>query len=127
MWRSRWCAWAWGWARSRRPWISRRGWPTSRRSATVPDRGRRSTNVGGDLDDLTRNYRAAFLRYLPQRSEAAMTTGYQLGRDAVVAGISLLDLTQVHHEVLAEVLEDTPAQEAASVTAAASDFLLEVL
>ena len=80
-----------------------------------------------ELDDLTRDYRAAFLRYLPRRSEAAMTLGYQLGRDAVVRGISVLDLSQVHHAVLAEVLADTPTEETAAVTAAASDFLLEVL
>src|SRR4051812_19554315 len=82
--------------------------------------------MAGDLDDLARDYRAAFLRYLPGRSEAAMTIGYELGREAVVRGVSLLDLTQVHHAVLAEVLEETPA-ETAAVTAAASEFLLEVL
>ena len=26
-----------------------------------------------NVDDLTRDYRTAFLRYLPQRSEAALT------------------------------------------------------
>ena len=61
-----------------------------------------------DLEDLTRDYRAAFLRYLPRRSEAALTSGYELGRRAVVEGVSLLDLVSVHHVVLAEVLDDTP-------------------
>ena len=62
-----------------------------------------------DLEELTRDYRAAFLRYLPGRSEAALTLGYRIGRRAVVDGVSLLDLAQVHHTVLAEVLVDTPA------------------
>ena len=79
------------------------------------------------LDDLTRDYRVAFLRYLPGRSEAALTEGYELGRRAVVDGMSLLDLTQVHHTVLAEVLVDTPADRMPAVTTAAAEFLLEAL
>lgn len=80
-----------------------------------------------ELEDVTRDYRAAFLRYLPRRSEAALTQGYQLGRQAVDRHISLLDLVQVHHLVLAEVLEDSPREAAVDMTTAASEFLLEVL
>ena len=80
-----------------------------------------------DVEDLTRDYRAAFLRYLPARSEAALTLGYELGRRAVVDGVSLLDVTQVHHTVLAEVLVDTRPEKTPAVAAAASEFLLEVL
>ena len=36
-----------------------------------------------DLEALTLDYRAAFLRYLPNRSEEARTSGYQLGRRAL--------------------------------------------
>lgn len=81
----------------------------------------------GDLGDLTRDYRVAFQRYLPQRSEAALTDGYDLGRRAIVQGVSLLDVVQVHHLVLVEILTDTPGEEVGRVTAAASEFLLEVL
>lgn len=81
----------------------------------------------GDLADLTRDYRVAFQRYLPQRSEAALTDGYDLGRRAVVQGVGLLDLVQVHHRVLIEVLADLPSEDVARVTATAGDFLLEVL
>ncbi|MFC7490796.1 MULTISPECIES: phosphatase RsbU N-terminal domain-containing protein [unclassified Knoellia] len=80
-----------------------------------------------DLADLTLDYRAAFLRYLPQRSEAALTLGYQLGRRAVDDGVSLLDLVGVHHVVLAELIEDMTGADAVTATHAASDFLLEVL
>ena len=79
------------------------------------------------LDDLTMDYRAAFLRYLPARSEAALTIGYELGRRAVVDGVSLLDITQVHHRVLAEVLVDTPPERTPALTSAAAEFLAEVL
>jgi Phosphoserine phosphatase RsbU, N-terminal domain len=80
-----------------------------------------------ELDALTRDYRAAFLRYLPRREEAALTRGYELGRGAVTAGVSILDLARIHHEILLEVLRDTRAEEIVDVASAASEFLLEVL
>ncbi len=79
------------------------------------------------LDDIHRDYRAAFLRYLPRREESALHTGYQLGRSAVINGLSILDLVQVHHEVFLEVLEDTKGEDLTPVATAASEFLLEVL
>ena len=79
------------------------------------------------LDDLTRNYRAAFLRYLPRQEESALTSAYSIGRAAMAEGVSLLELARVHHEVLLEVLPDTPPEEMARLSGAASDFLLEVL
>ena len=53
--------------------------------------------------------------------------GYELGRSAVSQGLSILDLVQVHHEVLLEVLEDSRGDDLAPVATAASEFLLEVL
>jgi len=79
------------------------------------------------LDDLRRDYRAAFLRYLPHHDETALHVGYQIGRAAVVDGLSILDLAQVHHEVLLEVLRDTRSEDLGDVASAASEFLLEVL
>lgn len=80
-----------------------------------------------DLDDLTRDYRAAFLRYLPRRDEAARNSGYELGRSAVAEGISILELARLHHEVFLEVLRDTRGEDLTDVATAASEFLLEVL
>jgi hypothetical protein len=79
------------------------------------------------LEDLERDYRAAFLSYLPRRDEAALTRGYQLGRSAVTGRVSILELAQVHHDVLLEVLGETPADEVAAIATAASEFFLEVL
>ena len=80
-----------------------------------------------ELDALSRDYRAAFLRYLPRREEAALAMGYELGRGAVANGISLLELARIHHEILLEVLQDTRGDEVLDVAAGASEFLLEVL
>jgi hypothetical protein len=77
--------------------------------------------------DLRRNYRAAFLRYLPSRDEAALHVGYQIGRAAVTDGLSILDLAQVHHEVFLEVLTDTRSDDLNRIATAAADFFLQVL
>lgn len=79
------------------------------------------------VDDLARDYRAAFLHYLPRREEAALHRGFQLGRSAVADGLSILDVVRVHHDVLLEVLSGTPTAEVADLATAGSEFLLEVL
>lgn len=80
-----------------------------------------------DLEALGRDYRVAFLRYLPGRSETALTLAYEIGRGAMVGGVGVLHLAQVHHAVLAEVLGSAPADEAPHIALAASEFLMEVL
>ncbi len=79
------------------------------------------------LENLKRDYRAAFLRYLPRRDEAALHLGYLIGRSAVAQGISILDLAQVHHEVFLEVLQGTRGEELDRIATAASEFFIEVL
>jgi hypothetical protein len=79
------------------------------------------------LEDLTRNYRTAFLGYLSRRDEAALHRGYELGRGAVAEGLSLLDLARIHHQVLLEVLRETSPDDLAAVATAAAEFLMEVL
>ena len=79
------------------------------------------------LDDLTRDYRVAFLQYLPRREEAALSRGYELGRTAVADGVSILELARIHHDVLLEALRETPPEELTQVATAASEFFLEVL
>ena len=81
----------------------------------------------GGLEDLKRDYRVAFLQYLPRREEAALARGYELGRSAVTEGRSILELARIHHEVLLEALEETQPQEVTQVATAASEFFLEVL
>jgi Phosphoserine phosphatase RsbU, N-terminal domain len=80
-----------------------------------------------DLEALSRDYRVAFLRYLPQRSEVALMTAYEIGRSAVVDRVSVLDLAQIHHAVLSEVLTGTDSEELRDVATAASEFFMEVL
>jgi hypothetical protein len=79
------------------------------------------------LDAASRDYRAAFLRYLPRRDEAALHSAYELGRRAVADGVSLLELVRIHHEVLLDVLTDSRPEELPDVATSASQFLVEAL
>ncbi len=63
------------------------------------------------LEDVRRDYRAAFLRYLPRREEAALHVGYELGRAVVIDGLSILDLAQLYHDVFLEVLTDSQSDD----------------
>jgi len=79
------------------------------------------------VDDLTRDYRVAFLAYLPRREEAALNRGYELGRSAVAEGLSILELALIHHQVFLEILRESPSEDLPEVACAASEFFLEVL
>ncbi|MGY1699785.1 phosphatase RsbU N-terminal domain-containing protein [Geodermatophilus sp. SYSU D00766] len=79
------------------------------------------------VEGFARDYRVAFLAHLARRGEASLHRGYELGRAAVTQGLGILEVVYVHHEVLLEVLRETPTGELADVAAAASEFLCEVL
>ncbi len=75
-----------------------------------------------------RDYAPAFLRFLAQRSEGALATAYELGRNAMLNEFSMLDLVQMHHEVVLRVLKESRSDEdLENVASAASAFLVEVL
>ena len=80
-----------------------------------------------ELEGLRRDYRVGLLRYLPRRDEAALHSGYAIGRSAVDAGISMLDLAQVHHEVFLSILHESPGTDLQPIVTAASEFFVEVL
>ena len=79
------------------------------------------------MDALSRDYRIAFLRYLPKRDEAALAVAYDIGRSAVADGTSVLVLTQVHHEILRDVVADSRPDEVDPLIERAAEFLAEVL
>lgn len=79
------------------------------------------------LEELVRDYRTAFLRYLPRREEVALTIAYEIGRSAVEANVSILELARIHHDVLREVLSTSTPAEVTAIATGASEFFLEVL
>lgn len=79
------------------------------------------------VDDLTQDYRTTLLRFLPRRDEVVREAAYDLGRRAVVAGVNLLEMCRLHHDVLLEVLRDTEPAAHLAVAESASELLLETL
>jgi hypothetical protein len=80
------------------------------------------------LSRLRQNYAPAFLIYLGRRNEGALRAAYELGRGAMSDGISLLDLVQVHHSVLLDILSTARStEEMQDIGAAGATFLVEVL
>ena len=82
--------------------------------------------VSTAAEDLRRSYRVAFLRFLPRRDEAALLTGYDIGRQALSAGVGTATIAAAHHAVLSEALAGlAKADDAGPVLASAELFLAE--
>lgn len=81
-----------------------------------------------ELERLRRDYTFAFLTYRLEGTEQRLWAAYDLGRKVMASELNLLDLAQVHHEVVAEALH-AAREEAAlrAVAGAASAFFVEVL
>jgi hypothetical protein len=75
-----------------------------------------------------RDYAPVFLQYLSQRGEPGLRAAYEFGRRAMLEELSMLDLAQIHHAALFEVLKTLRApEELELVSQGASEFLVEVL
>ena len=81
-----------------------------------------------DLERFRTGYDAAFRSYLVGTGETGLESAYELGRQAVTGGLSLLELAGVHHEVLADCLgEASSPADAERISKAGTDFFLESL
>ena len=71
------------------------------------------------------SYGDAFSAFLAHRAEPELQAAYELGREAVTGGLSVLDLAVAHHDALANALAGT--NDARTVAVAGGDFFLEAL
>jgi hypothetical protein len=76
--------------------------------------------------DLSASYASAFTAYLADRGERELGAAYDIGRQAVAAHLSVLDLAEAHHLALRAALGDDSRPPEATLQAAA-DFLRESL
>ncbi|MFX0577382.1 SpoIIE family protein phosphatase [Nocardia nepalensis] len=73
-------------------------------------------------------YAKALRRHLDSPSQASLSEGYELGRRALVEGISLLDLTENHYRVVQATESSTASEgDTAKHTETALEFLLQTL
>lgn len=59
--------------------------------------------------ELPREYAASLRAYLGRKDETALRQAYELGRQALAAGLGVLDMTRLHHEAFATVNLQLPA------------------
>jgi GAF domain-containing protein/phosphoserine phosphatase RsbU-like protein len=83
--------------------------------------------VNGTVQDFRAAYGAAFRSYVDDGTEFNLRTAYELGRDAVVRDLSVLDLTLIHHDALLDALREGGTADVEHITRAASAFVLESL
>jgi serine phosphatase RsbU (regulator of sigma subunit) len=84
--------------------------------------------TAGSPLELRKRYHEAFRAYLEHRDERELGTAYALGREAVSAQLSVLDLAASHHAAAQEALRDEPDPERrAELLEAASVFFGEAL
>jgi serine phosphatase RsbU (regulator of sigma subunit) len=78
--------------------------------------------------ELRARYHEAFRAWLAHRDERELGTAYALGREAVSAQLSVLDLAEVHHAAAQEAIRDEDAPERrAKLLEAAGVFFGEAL
>ena len=82
---------------------------------------------GNGALDLPARYASAFAAYLRDRGEQGLGAAYDLGREAVAAHLSVLDLAEAHHAALRGVLEAGSAPPTDATLQAAEAFLRESL
>jgi hypothetical protein len=76
---------------------------------------------------FTQDHRAALLRFLPRRDEAARATAYELGRRAFASGISLLEVCRIHEDAVLAVMSESSSSERLAVASAGADLLLDLV
>ena len=69
-------------------------------------------------------YGSAFHDHITRANEETLRAAYELGREAVDGGLSLLDLADVHHEALLDAIR-VEGSEPEGVVRAAGQFLIE--
>ncbi|MFE3443091.1 SpoIIE family protein phosphatase [Nocardia sp. NPDC059180] len=82
-----------------------------------------STVLSAFLDD----YADALRRHLRSPAHDGLAEGHELGRRALVEGISLLDLTENHYRVVKQVQTESGAPSATPLEESALEFLLQTL
>ena len=82
--------------------------------------------MSATVEEFRAAYGVALRSYVADGTETDLRTAYELGREAVVRELSVLDLTLAHHDALLEALGEASA-DVDHVVRAAAAFVLESL
>ncbi|WP_069167811.1 SpoIIE family protein phosphatase [Nocardia altamirensis] len=83
--------------------------------------------MSATLADFLDAYATALRRHLDSPTQAGLSEGYELGRRALVEGVSLLDLTEHHFRVVQSVEQAAGAAPDHRLAETALEFLLQTL
>ncbi len=83
--------------------------------------------MNATVEEFRAAYAAAFRSYVVDGTEINLRTAYELGREAVVRDLSVLDLTLAHHDALLDALREAATADVEHVTSASAAFVLESL
>jgi GAF domain-containing protein len=84
--------------------------------------------MSADIARFRMAYGRALHAHLIDETETSLRAAYELGRDAVINGLGILDVAHTHHEsLLAELAHARPPNDPRQITRAAASFLLEAL
>lgn len=83
--------------------------------------------MNATVEEFRVAYAAAFRSYVVDGTEINLRTAYELGREAVVRELSVLDLTLAHHDALLDALREAATADVEHVMRAAAAFVLESL
>ena len=83
--------------------------------------------MNATVEEFRAAYAAAFRSYVDDGTEINLRTAYELGREAVVRDLSVLDITLVHHDALLDALREAATADVEHITRAAAAFVLESL
>ena len=74
---------------------------------------------------FAQRYADALARQLSNAGETALHNAYELGREALNTGLSIIDLVQLHHDALGSLLIHTSVPDAGAYLKRGADFLAE--
>jgi signal transduction histidine kinase len=92
------------------------------KAANAPQKSR-------SADPFSDEYRCALEAYISRRDESALGYGYELGRKALAAGKTLMEIVGIHHLALSEIVFNTARgdESVKQLIQDSSDFLTESL
>ncbi len=80
------------------------------------------------LQELSAQYAACFQNFLSGKGEASLRQAYDLGRQALIDGLGVLEITVLYHQALSEALQrTTKSPEAIRTILSGESFFLESL
>jgi two-component system sensor histidine kinase UhpB len=87
-----------------------------------------TTRTRWRTSELPREYAAALVDYLGRNHETALRQAYELGRQALAAGLGVLDMARLHHDAFVQVSRRPPVGGVGDeVMDAATRFFIESL